>query len=247
MESKFTVSNVLRTSWKALTSQIWILTGLLIGYILLTFIIGVILSPVLSSSWGGKLILNLISLAISLIFGLGYFKNLFQTLDGDEPRFSAYGQQARKIGVYFVSGSLYGILIYGVIAILWVPYFYLLHSYSFVKDVFVGFNSVPVIPEGSGAALSLVILGALVLLLPAIYISLRFMFFQFFIVEEDAGIISSLSKSWKITKGQVWPLFLVGIVSMGLVIVGMALFFIGLLVALPLIALMFCCIFRKLK
>jgi uncharacterized membrane protein len=209
--------------------------------------ISVILSPVLSSSLGGNIILNLITVAISLVFGLGYLKNLFQTLDGDEPRFSAYGQQARKIGVYFVSSVLCGILIYGVLLLLWLPYFYLLYSYSFIKDVFFGFNSVPVIPEGSGAALFLMILGALFLLLPATYIYLRFMFFQAFIVEEDAGIISSLSKSWKMTKGRVGSLFLLGIVFVGLAIVGILVFFVGMFVTLPLIMLMSCCVFRKLN
>jgi hypothetical protein len=238
MKSKFAISNVLSVSWKALVSQIWILAGLLIGYVLLSFIVAV-LSPDPSS-----IIVQLIITAIGLIFNLGYLKNLFQTLDGDEPRFSAYGQQARKIGVYFVSYVLYTVLVLIVIAVLMVPFFYVLSQSSFIA---IGAHNLPVIPEGSGMSLLLTILAACVLLLPAIYIAIRLMFFQAFIVEEDAGIIDSLKKSWKITKGQEVSLFLFGLVSLGLTIVGCLLFLIGLFVAIPLIYMMYCCTFRKLN
>lgn len=42
---------------------------------------------------------------------LGYLKNLFQTLDGIEPQFSAYGQQARKIVTYIVMALLYSLIL----------------------------------------------------------------------------------------------------------------------------------------
>jgi uncharacterized membrane protein len=246
MESKFTVLNVLSASWKALVSQIWILVGLFIGYIILSFVLGIVLSP-LSSSTGGKLIVNLITLAISLIFNLGYLKNLFQALDGDEPRFSAYGQQARKAGVYLVSGLLCGLLVFAAFAVFVLPYFYLLYSYSSLREVFDGFLVVPAIPGGSGVTLFLGASGALILSLPAVYLYLRLMFFQAFIVEENAGIISSLSRSWKITKGQELPLFLAGLLAVGLLIAGFLALFAGLFVAVPLGMMMLCCVFRKLN
>ena len=99
MEPKFMISEVFGTSWKYTKSQIWVLVGLFIGYFILSSIISLFGMPA-QGSMVGKIIVNLISAVISSAFMLGYIKNLFQTMDGEEPQFSAYGQQSRKILSY---------------------------------------------------------------------------------------------------------------------------------------------------
>jgi uncharacterized membrane protein len=201
METKFTISEVLNTSWTALKSQIWILVGLFIGYIILCTVFSLLLIP-LTGSVMLSLFGNLVYFAISLVITLGYTKNLFQALDGEEPQFSAYGQQANKIGTAFVAGLIYGIL---------------------------------------------VLIGTLLLIIPGIYLVLRLQFYMAFIVEEDAGIIESLQKSWDMTKDQVLPLLLLGLVMIGISILGFILLGVGILVAYPLVLLMYCCVFRRLN
>jgi len=201
MESKFTISEVLKVSWEALKSQIWILVGLFIGFSILSSVFSLLIMHAMTS-YSGTIIGNLIFIIISLVFNLGYMKNLFQTLDGDEPQFSAYGQQAHKIGTYFVASLIYYIL---------------------------------------------VLIGMALLIIPGIYISLRLQFFAQFIVEEDAGIVESLKKSWEITQDQALPLFILLLVIIGITIVGLILFVVGLFVAVPFIMLMQCYVFRKLN
>ncbi|MDR1200199.1 MAG: glycerophosphoryl diester phosphodiesterase membrane domain-containing protein [Tannerellaceae bacterium] len=201
METKFTISEVLSASWAALKSQIWILVGLFIGYVILYLVFTMLLAPAMGSV-AISIIINLILCVISLIFTLGYIKNLFQALDGEEPQFSAYGQQARKIGTYFVAGLISGILI---------------------------------------------LIGTLLLIIPGVYIALRLQFYVALIVEEDAGIIESLQKSWDMTKDQVLPLLLLALVMLGICIAGFILLGVGIFVAYPLIMLMQCCVYRKLN
>ena len=69
--------------------------------------------------------INLISCIISCIFALGYMKNIFQALDGEEPQFSAYGQQARKIITYFVANLFMGIIVVFGICLFIIPGIYL--------------------------------------------------------------------------------------------------------------------------
>jgi uncharacterized membrane protein len=203
METKFTISEVLSASWAALKSQIWILVGLFIGYTILVLVLSMLLAPAMGSgSIAGGIIVNLILYAAALVFMLGYIKNLLQALDGEEPQFSAYGQQARKIGTYFVAEIIVSIL---------------------------------------------VCIGLVFLIIPGIYIALRLQFVVLFIVEEDAGIIESLQKSWDITKDQVLPLFLLALTTIGITIVGLICLGVGIFVAAPLIYLMLCCVFRKLN
>lgn len=80
-----------------------------------------------------------------------------------------------------------------------------------------------------------------------ICLALRLQFFQAFIIEENAGIIESLHKSWEITRGQVLPLFMLALVMIGIMILGCILFGIGIFVAVPLIYMMYGYVFRKLN
>ena len=89
--------------------------------------------------------------------------------------------------------------------------------------------------------------GFLIFIIPGIYLALRLQFFQAFIIEENAGIIESLHKSWEITKGQVLPLFILALVMIGILILGCILFGIGIFVAVPLIYMMYGYVFRKLN
>ena len=150
----------------------------------------------------GTIIINLISCIISAIFALGYMKNIFQALDGEEPQFSAYGQQARKIITYLVANILMGII---------------------------------------------VLLGICLFIIPGIYLALRLQFYAALIVEDDAGIIESLQRSWEITRGQGMSLFMLMLAMIGICILGFILLGIGIFVAMPLVYMMYAYAFRKLN
>lgn len=124
MEPKFMISEVFGTSWKYTKSQIWVLVGLFIGYFILSqsLVYSVCQRKV---RWSVKIIVNLISAVISSAFMLGYIKNLFQTMDGEEPQFSAYGQQSRKIFTYLIASIIMGIAVAIGIFLLIVPGIYL--------------------------------------------------------------------------------------------------------------------------
>ena len=206
MEPKFIISEVFSTAWKGTKSQLWILAGLLIGYCILSFTLTAFAMP-MQSSIIGKIIVNVISALFSIIFSLGYMKNIFQALDGEEPQFSAYGQQTKNIITYFLASLITGFVVLA-------GFFF----FSFFFFFFFFF-----------------------------FLALRLQFFQAFIIEENAGIIESLHKSWEITKGQVLPLFILALVMIGILILGCILFGIGIFVAVPLIYMMYGYVFRKLN
>ncbi|MDR1879306.1 MAG: hypothetical protein LBQ78_00025 [Tannerellaceae bacterium] len=201
MESKFVISDVVKSSWQALKSQIWILVGLLIGFTIIALLISLLTLPLVHSLLG-NIVVQVFSLVISLIFSLGYTKNFFQALDGEEPQFSAYGQQAPKILTLFIANILVAVI---------------------------------------------VMIGTLLLIIPGIYLALRLQFFVAFIVEENAGILDSLKRSWEITDRQVFPLFLLFLAMFGIMIIGVILLGIGIFVATPLCYMISCYTFRKLN
>lgn len=201
MEPKFSISEVCSTSWQRTKAQIWVLAGLLIGMCIISFTLGVFAMPMQQSMVGG-IVINLITIIISAIFALGYLKNLFQALDGEEPQFSAYGQQARKIITYLIANLFLGIIM---------------------------------------------MIGLCLFIIPGIYLALRLQFYVAFIVEDDAGIIDSLKRSWEITRGQGMSLFMLMLAIIGICLLGFILLGIGIFVALPLVYMMYAYVFRKLN
>ena len=195
MEAKFSISEVAGTSWKFTKSQIWVLAGMFLAYCVVTGILNLITS----SSY----VLNLlVQLIIGSLFTLGFIRNMFQTMDGEEPQFSAYGQEGRKFLQYLVANILYSII---------------------------------------------VCIGIVLLIIPGIYLAIRLQFFQQYIVsEERCSAIDALKKSWELTQGQAMPLFLLALVQIGLTLLGLILLVVGLFVAIPLIVMMQCYVFRQL-
>lgn len=201
MEPDITISTIFNSALKKAKTQIWILTGLLVGFMIIDFTIGIFAMP-MQESFISQTIVILIGIVINFIFILGYVKNLFQTIDGIEPQFSAYGQQSRKIVTAIVASLI----------------FYLI-----------------------------VISGSFLFIIPGIYLSLRLEFFIFFIVEEDAGIIESLRRSWKITKGHILQLFFLRLIMIAIATIGLMIFIVGIFFAMPIIFIMYCEVFRKLN
>ena len=124
MEPKFMISEVFGTSWKHTKSQIWVLVGLFIGFSILSMIVTLFGMPA-QGSIVGRVIVQIVSLLISCIFMLGYVKNIFQALDGEEPQFSAYGQQSRKIITYLITNILFSIAVCIGTVLLIIPGIYL--------------------------------------------------------------------------------------------------------------------------
>ena len=110
MNSSIRVSDVFQPSWKYTKSQIWILAGLYIGYIIISFTLGIFVSAA-NGSVGGGLLSALVSMVLAAMFYLGYFQNMFQTMDGEEPQFSAYLQSPQKIVNVIVATLVYGIVV----------------------------------------------------------------------------------------------------------------------------------------
>lgn len=201
MDTTIVVSDVLRASWKSVKSQIWILAGLIIGLCLISFTISLFMTP-LSSSTGGMIVSSLISYIISSIFALGYIKNMFQTMDGDEPQFSAYMQNPTKLFSYMIAGIISSLL---------------------------------------------VCIGLFCFVIPGIYLYIRLQFFGQFIVDENAGALDALRKSWYLTEGHGMPLFGLLLAQLLIVIVGVILFIVGVFVAYPLVIMSQCFVYRLLN
>lgn len=201
MEQKLVISEILKEAWKGLKAEFWLLVGLTIGYVLIMMSLSLFIPDLKEGISTTAIVIMTLTFVFSIIFSLGYTKNLFQVLDKEEPQFSAYGRQSLKFFNFLVAYILYMII---------------------------------------------VSIGFVLLIIPGFYLALRLQFFVASIIDENTSIIGSLKRSWGITKGQTFSLFLLMLVMIALYIIGILVLGIGIFIIIPLIGLMYCYVFRKL-
>ena len=79
-----------------------------------------------------------------------------------------------------------------------------------------------------------VTIGFLLLILPGIYLSVRWYLFPWVLVDKGVGPFEALRQSWEMTRGSFWNLFLLGFLLCVINILGTMALLIGLLVTIPL-------------
>ncbi len=94
---------------------------------------------------------------------------------------------------------------------------------------------------------ALTLLGFVLLIIPGIYIAVRFSFANLAFVDRKGGIKDAVDYSWNLVEGKFfWKVLLVGVISAVLMIVGFVFFVVGLLVAYPIIMLVQAKLYRAL-
>ncbi len=78
-----------------------------------------------------------------------------------------------------------------------------------------------------------IILGLVLLVLPGVYLYVRWQFFSVLIVDKNLGPIKALKESWRLTTNHVWDSFLLLLITVILTFSGALFYGIGLIFTLP--------------
>ncbi len=78
-----------------------------------------------------------------------------------------------------------------------------------------------------------VVLGLILFIIPGIILGIGLMFTTYLIIDKNLGPIDAMKKSWHISKGYKWKLFLFTIVTIIVNILGALALLVGLLVTIP--------------
>lgn len=79
---------------------------------------------------------------------------------------------------------------------------------------------------------ALVVLGFFALIIPGIIIACRLAFVSYIIMDKKLDPIEAVELSWKLTRGYGWQIFLLGFVSIFIVILGLCLLIVGIFPAI---------------
>jgi uncharacterized membrane protein len=79
-------------------------------------------------------------------------------------------------------------------------------------------------------------IGFICLIVPGIILAVGLAFVPYLVVERGLGPVEAMKESWRITKGHKWKLFQLGLVFLGICLLGIIAFIVGIFVALPVLA-----------
>jgi len=81
-------------------------------------------------------------------------------------------------------------------------------------------------------AIALVVLGCFALIIPGIIIACRLAFVSYIVMDKKLDPIEAVELSWKLTRGHGWTIFLMGFVSIFIIILGLILLIVGIFPAI---------------
>jgi uncharacterized membrane protein len=92
----------------------------------------------------------------------------------------------------------------------------------------------------------IVLVGFILFIIPGIILFIKLQFATYLVVDKNMGVFESLSRSWEMTKGVKWNLFLFWLSLLGINIIGFLCLIIGLVITVPLSMVATAYVYRKL-
>jgi uncharacterized membrane protein len=154
----------------------------------------------------------------NLLVGLGFIKISLDFVRNKKPKFSDIFSNSNLVVKYFIISLLVAIITIAPTVIPMIAF-----GITFAFEASAALNIVRII------------IGAIAIagVIFTVYLSLKFMFVQYALVDKNSGIIESLKLSSQITRGVKWQLVLFGFISLGIMILGVLALVVGLFVAIP--------------
>lgn len=221
MDQSFSVLDILQTSWDITKKNFWVI----VGYSAIAFIAIIIVQ--FASAFIMSIpnpIVNMIGLFLLLIVNsiatLGFYKLTFNLIDfeDEEIQFSQVIPSWKNISSFISLSLLLGL----VVSILTIVYKKLLGVHEFEQFV----NTI----KGNDTYLGI---AAIIAFLILIVISIRFMFFPCFIVDDDSGAFQSLIQSKALTQDNLLKIVAVFAIVIGFIALGFLALGIGIIVTYP--------------
>lgn len=101
-----------------------------------------------------------------------------------------------------------------------------------MKSMFDGFYNYINVVLTALLVFGLVCIGFIALVIPGIYVACRLVFASYLVMDEGMEPIAAVEASWRITRGHAWTIFLLGLTSFFLFVLGMALLLVGIFPAI---------------
>ena len=231
----FSKREIITSSWNILKPNFGLLVLVILTIFCLTLFLGTIQDRLVEDLTAQSILFTMAAYLFQMGLNLGMLRiclNLIHNQDGDFPQlFGSF-----HLLIPCLMASLLVILILLLAAS---PGIVLLLS-SIAIDM-------DTLPSTESLGSISMLIPALIILIPFIYISLRLQFYDYILVDEECGIVAAVKKSAAITKGYVMELFLLGAAMSIIILISIIPLGAGLLVSVPLAIMVNTYVYEKLK
>lgn len=101
-----------------------------------------------------------------------------------------------------------------------------------IKHIFDGFGNYVNIVLANLLVFGLFFIGLVVFIIPGIYVGCRLVFTSYLVMDEGLDPVAAVEASWRMTKGHVWKIFFLLLLSIVIFFAGVVLLLVGLFPAL---------------
>ena len=231
----FSKREIITSSWNILKPNLGLLVLAIVFIFALNLFLGIIQERLLEDVTFQSILFTVAAYLFQMGLNLGMLRICLNLIHNKEGEFHQLFGSFNLLIPYLMS-SLFVILILLAAAS---PGIALLLS-----SISVDFGTLPTIDSLEGVSM---VIPLLIIFIPFVYISLRLQFYDYYLVDEECGIIDAVKKSAAITKGYVMELFLLGTVMSIIVLISIIPLGAGLLISIPLATMVNTYVYEKLK
>ena len=224
---------IIISSWNIMKEHL----TLMITIVLFIFTLNIILSLIQEKLLGDITYQSILFVMASFLFlmglNLGLLRICLNMINSAELGFSQLFSSFHMLIPYVFASILY------LVAILLIasPGLLLL-----ITTISVDLTNLSIAPWNVPAILSIIIM-----IVPATYLSVRLQFYEYFLIDEECGVIESIIKSASISKGYVLELFILGALLAIIILISLIPMGLGLVLSIPLSTTATSYVYLKLK
>lgn len=205
----------IKSGWQCTKNNFIVSLGLVMAYWVFSGLLSLIpLNGVMGT------IASLISMFVSLMWSLGIVRLTIDVVDGEEPRFGVFGETMPRLLQYLILAIIMSVIMLIPAGIILV-----------VGAVTCGV-SLTTLAAYDMTAISALSLWILLACVPVIYLSIRFYFAPYLLVDRGVGPVEALKMSWKASYAVQGRIFLFVLLALLIMIIGLMCFIVGVLVSM---------------
>lgn len=222
------IKEAFRNGWQKFKENWKLLIGAQVTAFLISAVFNLVSENVPADLWFVALVVYLATVVLGVVMGIGMMKIYLKVADGEQASikdlFLHYKLFFKLIFAQLLAGLISGLAVLPV---------------AFVVGLFFVINNNILWVVGA----VLILAGVLF----TVHISVRLMFVQYLVVDKGMGPVEAVKGSFAITKGHVLQLLGFGAMSFLVAVLGVLALFVGLFVAIPVIALATVFVYRELS
>lgn len=227
---------VFGAGWRLMKSHFFVTLGIMILFVILSVVL-----EILSTIGLIGMVFALLSLVVGLVFSAGLTGMTINAVDGEEPYWAIFKEVLPRVWQYFLGNLLVSVMaLVSMVVVLVLALSVGNNSFAQLEGLFDYYtylqefhpDDVDAISSVTDEIMSILWLPLLLAYLPVFYLSLRFFFAPYLIIDRNMQAVEAVKLSWKSTAYVQGKVLLFLILSFLLNFLGVLCFFVGIFVTM---------------